>query len=81
MAAEGQANTPLTLAKVDPSIFEQLKLKSEEDSKVRQDLAELCDKLEQSISYAQGLLSKVHSAQRSECKAAPPQVTFWIILC
>jgi hypothetical protein len=67
MASQSQPSEPLTLAKVDPAIFEHLKQKAEDDAKVRQDLAELCDNLELAISYAQGILSHIHSTPRSEC--------------
>jgi hypothetical protein len=71
MAGQQHVNEPLVLAKVDPNIFEQLKLRAEDDAKVRQDLAELVDELEQSVSYAQGILSRIHSTQRSECTLPP----------
>ncbi len=53
---------------IDPALFEQLKAKIEEDSKVRQDLTEIVEELSQQVAFVQGLLSRIHSTPRSQCE-------------
>lgn len=50
---------------IDPQIFEHLKSKIDEDTKARDDLNQIIQKLERDSSYTQGLLSRVHSTPRS----------------
>ncbi|EOO02908.1 putative translin family protein [Phaeoacremonium minimum UCRPA7] len=50
---------------IDPQLFEQLKAKIDEDTKARDDLSHIIQKLERDVSYAQGLLSRVHSTPRA----------------
>lgn len=50
---------------IDPQIFEHLKTKIDEDTKARDDLNQITQKLERDVSYTQGLLSRVHSTPRS----------------
>ena len=52
---------------IDPQLFEQLKAKIDEDTKARDDLSHIIQKLERDVSYAQGLLSRVHSTPRARC--------------
>lgn len=58
---------------IDPALFEQLKGKIEEDDKARDDLNQICQTLEKDVSYAQGVLSRVHSTPRSQCAPAFPR--------
>ncbi|KAK1770922.1 Translin [Phialemonium atrogriseum] len=51
---------------IDPLIFDLLKSKLEEETKIRQDLSQIVEQLERHVSYAQGVLSRVHSTPRSE---------------
>jgi len=53
---------------IDPSLFDQLKTKIEEDSKIRQDLSDIVEILGQQVAFTQGLLSRVHSTPRSQCR-------------
>lgn len=53
---------------IDPQLFEQLKTKIDEDTKARDDLSQIIQKLERDVSYAQGLLSRVHSTPRARCR-------------
>jgi hypothetical protein len=52
---------------IDPQIFDQLKNKLDEDTKVQKSLSEIIDQLETQIAYAQGLLSRIHGTPRAEC--------------
>ena len=52
---------------IDPQIFDQLKEKLDEESKVHKSLSEIVDQLETQIAYAQGLLSRIHGTPRAEC--------------
>lgn len=54
---------------IDPQIFEHLKSKIDEDTKARDDLNGIIQKLERDVSYAQGILSRVHSTPRSHYPA------------
>lgn len=59
---------------IDPQIFEHLKSKIDEDTKARDDLNGIIQKLERDVSYTQGLLSRVHSTPRSHYDALLSQV-------
>jgi len=59
---------------IDPQIFEHLKSKIDEDTKARDDLNGIIQKLERDVSYTQGLLSRVHSTPRSHYPALLSQV-------
>ncbi|ROV89069.1 hypothetical protein VPNG_10074 [Cytospora leucostoma] len=59
---------------IDPQIFEHLKSKIDEDTKARDDLNHITQKLERDVSYTQGLLSRVHSTPRSHYANLLPQV-------
>lgn len=59
---------------IDPQIFEHLKTKIDEDTKAKDDLNGIIQKLERDVSYTQGLLSRVHSAPRSHYPALLSQV-------
>jgi hypothetical protein len=52
---------------IDPQLFDQLKSKLDEDTKVRKSLNEIIDELEVQIAYAHGLLSRIHGTPRAEC--------------
>lgn len=62
-------------AMIDPQIFDQLKNKLDEDTKVQKSLSEIIDQLETQIAYAQGLLSRIHGTPRPECMSCP-YITF-----
>lgn len=73
----GTALTSLTnkmSGMIDPQIFEHLKSKIDEDTKARDDLNGIIQKLERDVSYTQGLLSRVHSTPRSHYPALLSQV-------
>ena len=55
---------------IDPQIFDQLKDKLDEETKVRKSLGEIVDQLETQIAYAQGLLSRIHGTPRAECASS-----------
>lgn len=59
---------------IDPQIFEHLKSKIDEDTKARDDLNGIIQKLERDVCYTQGLLSRVHSTPRSHYPALLSQV-------
>lgn len=59
---------------IDPQIFEYLKSKIDEDTKARDDLNGIIQKLERDVSYTQGLLSRVHSTPGSLYPALLSQV-------
>ncbi|KAH8911051.1 Translin [Coniochaeta sp. PMI_546] len=61
-------------AMIDPQIFDQLKNKLDEDTKVQKSLSEIIDQLETQIAYAQGLLSRIHGTPRPEYPALLQQV-------
>jgi len=56
------------MSMIDPQIFEQLKAKIDEDQKAREDLNQATQKLERDVSYAQGILSRIHATPRSRCE-------------
>jgi len=63
---------------IDPQIFDQLKSKLEEETQVRRDLSLIVEELEREVSYAQGVLSRVHSTPRADCASStrlPPAQT------
>ncbi|KAK0613401.1 Translin [Immersiella caudata] len=51
---------------IDPSLFDQLRIKIEEDTAIRKDLDKIIDDLTQHVAYTQGLLSRIHSTPRSK---------------
>lgn len=57
------SNTPL----LDPSIFSDLKTRIEEESRIRDDLTAIVQRLDRAVAVAQGLLSRVHSTPRARC--------------
>ncbi|KAK4669377.1 Translin-1 [Podospora pseudopauciseta] len=59
---------------IDPSLFDQIKSKIEEDTTVRKELEQIVDELHQHVSFTQGLLSKIHSTPRSKYATLLPQV-------
>jgi hypothetical protein len=52
---------------IDPSLFDQLKAKIEEDTSVRKELDQILDDLNEHVSYTQGVLSRIHATPRSKC--------------
>ncbi|KAJ9156678.1 Translin [Pleurostoma richardsiae] len=62
------------MSMIDPQIFEQLKAKIDEDQKAREDLNQATQKLERDVSYAQGILSRIHATPRSRYGVLLPQV-------
>ncbi|KOS23065.1 Translin [Escovopsis weberi] len=50
---------------LDPSIFSYLEAKIEEESRVRDALSQIVQRLERAVATTQGLLSRVHSTPRS----------------
>ncbi|KAB5539542.1 Translin [Coniochaeta sp. 2T2.1] len=61
-------------AMIDPKIFDQLKEKLDEETKVHKSLSEIVDQLETQIAYAQGLLSRIHGTPRAEYPALLEQI-------
>ncbi|KAK4203240.1 Translin [Triangularia verruculosa] len=59
---------------IDPTLFDQIKSKIEEDTAVRKELEQIVDELHQHVSFTQGLLSKIHSTPRSKYPTLLPQV-------
>lgn len=59
---------------IDPQIFDQLKSKLEEETQVRRDLSLIVEELEREVSYAQGVLSRVHSTPRADYPSLLGQV-------
>jgi hypothetical protein len=58
---------------LDPAIFENLKAKIEEEQQIRDELTQIVQRLERAVSYAQGILSRVHSTPPSECASPRPR--------
>jgi len=54
-------------AMIDPSLFEQLRVKIEEDTVIRKELDKIIDELVQHVSFTQGVLSRIHSTPRAKC--------------
>jgi hypothetical protein len=52
---------------LDPSIFDYLKTKLDEETEVRDTLSNIVQRLERSVASAQALLSRVHSTPRARC--------------
>ncbi|OAA51157.1 Translin family protein [Beauveria brongniartii RCEF 3172] len=50
---------------LDPSIFSSLESKLEEETRIRDALTLILQRLERSVGAAQGLLTKVHSTPRA----------------
>ncbi|KAM0664845.1 hypothetical protein MY8738_007510 [Beauveria namnaoensis] len=50
---------------LDPSIFSSLESKLEEETRIRDALTQILQRLERSVGAAQGLLTKVHSTPRA----------------
>ncbi|KAK0643044.1 Translin [Cercophora newfieldiana] len=61
-------------ALIDPSLFEQLRVKIEEDTVIRKELDKITDELVQHVSFTQGVLSRIHSTPRSKYETLLPQV-------
>ncbi|KAL6864070.1 Translin [Trichoderma novae-zelandiae] len=59
---------------LDPSIFASLEAKLEEETQIRDAIAQLVQRLERSVATAQGLLSRVHSTPRSRYPQLVAQV-------
>lgn len=58
--------TPL----LDPAIFPHLKDKMDEETRVKEQLTQIVQKIEAANSYAQGILSRVHATPRRNCTRA-----------
>lgn len=56
---------------IDPQIFDHLKAKIDEDIQAREELNQILQELERNVSFAQGILSRVHSTPRSHCESRP----------
>ncbi|KAH0492180.1 hypothetical protein TgHK011_007143 [Trichoderma gracile] len=59
---------------LDPSIFASLEAKLEEETQIRDTLAQLVQRLDRSVATAQGLLSRVHSTPRARYPQLVAQV-------
>ncbi|CAH0058817.1 unnamed protein product [Clonostachys solani] len=59
---------------LDPSIFDYLKDKLEEESQIRETLTQIIQRLERSVASAQAFLSRVHSTPRSRYPTLVAQV-------
>ncbi|KAM5352649.1 hypothetical protein ACJ41O_005371 [Fusarium nematophilum] len=64
------SETPL----LDPSIFSHLQEKLDEETRVRDNLTQIIQRLERAVATAQGLLSRVHSTPRARYPALVSQV-------
>ncbi|KJZ73864.1 hypothetical protein HIM_06757 [Hirsutella minnesotensis 3608] len=69
MAAQQQPT-----ALLDPSIFASLEAKLDEETQVRDALAQTVQRLERAVAAAQGLLSRVHSTPRARFPELAAQV-------
>lgn len=56
---------------LDDSIFSDLKNRIEEESRVRDALTAIVQRLDRAVAAAQGQLSRVHSTPRSKCEPRP----------
>jgi len=54
-------------AMIDPALFDQLKSSIERETTIRKDLEQIVDELSQSVSFTQGVLSRIHFTPRSKC--------------
>ncbi|KAL2687030.1 hypothetical protein Neosp_004579 [[Neocosmospora] mangrovei] len=59
---------------LDPSIFAHLQEKIDEETRVRDNLTQIIQRLERAVATAQGLLSRVHSTPRARYPALVSQV-------
>jgi hypothetical protein len=57
-----------TTGLLDPEIFSDLKNKIEEETKVRDTLTQIVQRLERAVASAQAILSRVHSTPRADCR-------------
>lgn len=57
---------------IPSKVFDELKEKIEEETEVRQNLGKLADEVEKQNAYALGLLSRIHSLPRAQCKWLQP---------
>ncbi|KAF4458760.1 hypothetical protein FALBO_14497 [Fusarium albosuccineum] len=64
------SETPL----LDPSLFSHLQEKLDEETRVRENLTQIIQRLERAVATAQGLLSRVHSTPRARFPALVSQV-------
>jgi hypothetical protein len=53
---------------LDPSIFDYLKSKLDEETEVKDTLNTIVQRLERAVASAQAILSRVHSTPRARCK-------------
>lgn len=60
---------------IDPKLFDELKSKLDEDTEVRRELGRIVEELEKDVSYALGVLSRVHSTPRDYCTSSPSGVS------
>ncbi|KAM3502858.1 hypothetical protein MY11210_008933 [Beauveria gryllotalpidicola] len=63
---------------LDPSIFSSLESKLEEETRIRDALTQILQRLERSVGAAQGLLTKVHSTPRASCPSSASLVYAYI---
>lgn len=56
---------------LDPSIFDYLKDKLDEETEVRDTLTQIIQRLERAVASTQALLSRVHSTPRARCERQP----------
>ncbi|KAL2159659.1 hypothetical protein VTH06DRAFT_2228 [Thermothelomyces fergusii] len=59
---------------IDPSLFDQLKSNIEADTRVKKELEQIVDDLNQHVSFTQGVLSRIHSTPRSKYASLLGQV-------
>ncbi|KAI8672873.1 hypothetical protein LRP88_02604 [Fusarium phalaenopsidis] len=59
---------------LDPSIFAHLQEKIDEETRVRDNLTQIIQRLERAVATAQGLLSRVHSTPRARYPALVSQI-------
>ena len=57
-------DAPTTM--IDPKIFESLKAKAEEETKVNEELGLRTKALDRDISFAHGLLTRIHSTPKAK---------------
>lgn len=53
---------------IDPAVFPSLKEKIEEETKVKDALTQIVQRLDGVDSYARGLLTRVHATPRKNCE-------------
>lgn len=54
---------------LDPSIFDYLKEKLDEETEIRETLSQIIQRLDRATASAQALLSRVHSTPRERCES------------